>query len=432
MLPTSHEVQTSFPPPASPELLAEAFSDFISASARLELSYRDLQGEVQQLSRELAERNLALEASLAENREMRQSLEQILDSMPCGVLVLAGDGEIQLANPEAARLLAVPTMHLTSLADVQAARGIDLSLGRSDLAEDAPEQEIAINGAAGEGWLAVRRRPLHSAAAGLRAGEAVLILRDVSARRRMEAERDAARSAVALAEVSAMLAHEIRNPLASMELFAGLLAEDVVATTSPRQATTQSAERAEWVSHLRAGIRSLSGTVNNVLTLHGGAPPPLDRLELEDELALAIDFLAPLARQARVSVSLNLATSPDEKTPTVIRANKNALHQIILNLCSNALRHTPAGGSVKLSVEQVNGGDTQQARRIAVCVADSGCGIPADYIPQLFHDRFSGSGSSPGLGLTVCARLMRQHGGSISVLSQPGHGSTFTLEFPSL
>ena len=436
MLPTSHEVQTRFAPPASPELLAEAFSDFISASARLELSYRDLQSEVQQLSRELADRNQALESSLAENREMRQSLEQILDSMPCGVLVLDRDGEIRLANPEAARLLAMPESQLGSLAGVQAARGIDLSLGQRDLAEDAPEQELAIrDSATGPGldrWLAVRRRPLQRAASvAHRGGDSLLILRDVSARRRVEAEREAARSAVALAEVAAMLAHEIRNPLASMELFAGLLAESPAAsTTSSAKSAAHAAEHAEWVSHLRAGIRSLSGTVNNVLTLHGGAPPPLDLLELEHELALAVDFLAPLACQARVTVSLASASSAGEGvTPTVLRANKHALHQMILNLCSNALRHTPAGGWVRLSVQKIH---EQHRSRVAVHVADSGCGMPQEFLSQLFHGRFSGSGSSPGLGLAVCGRLMRQHGGSITVRSQPGLGSTFSLEFPAL
>jgi len=430
MLPTSHEVQTRFSPPASPELLAEAFSHFISASARLELSYRDLQGEVQQLSHELAERNGALEASLAENRAMRESLEQILDSMPCGVLVLEGDGEIRLANPEAARLLAMEETDLGSLAEVQQARGIDLSLGESGPGEDAPEQEMVIHGPAGERWLAVRRRTLERTGLALgRGSEAVLILRDVSARRRLEMERDAARSAVALAEVAAMLAHEIRNPLASMELFAGLLAEGPAESTTPAAAAAHVRDRAEWIAHLRAGIRSLSGTVNNVLTLHGGTPPPLERLELERELALAVEFLAPLAQQARVAVSFAVAADA-ALTPTCIRANRNAVHQIVLNLCSNALRHTPAGGWVRLSVEQLL--SSRHAGRIAVHVTDSGCGIPADVQSQLFHGRFSGSGSSPGLGLAVCGRLMRQHGGSIAVRSQPGFGSTFTLEFPSL
>ena len=102
-------------------------------------------------------------------------------------------------------------------------------------------------------------------------------------------------------------------------------------------------------------------------------------------------------------MSLETAAATDL---TVLRANKNALHQIILNLCSNALRHTPAGGWVRLSVEHRTT-SAQQANglrgAVAVHVTDSGCGVPAEYLSQLFHGRFSGSGSSPGLGLTVCA-----------------------------
>jgi two-component system sensor histidine kinase FlrB len=192
-----------------------------------------------------------------------------------------------------------------------------------------------------------------------------------------------------------------------MELFAGLIAE------SPEQSE-------EWVSHLRAGIRSLSGTVNNVLTLHGDAAPRLERLDLRRELELAIEFIRPLAKQAEVAVSL-LA----DEGALAIRGNKSAIHQILLNLCSNALRHTTPGGTLRICVER-------SAGQVAVHVEDSGCGIAADFLPRLFHERFSGSGSSSGLGLAVCGRLMRQHGGAISVESQPGYGSTFTLEFPSL
>ena len=406
MLPTSHGVPTN-PVIASPELLAEAFSEFITASARLELSYRDLQAEVQQLSRELAERNAALSDSLAENRSMRESLEQILDSMPCGVMVLDGAGDISLANPEASRLLALSPTQLTSLDAVRAERGIDLAFNLNAAGEDPAEQELALTTPAGERWLAVRRRAIdHPPASSTHPRSSVLILRDVSARRRIEAERDAARSALALAEVSAILAHEIRNPLASMELFAGLIAD------CPERS-------ADWVTHLIAGIRALSGTVNNVLTLHGGAPLVLERLDLRRELDAVIDFLQPQAMQAEITVT----AAPLPHPAMLIRANRSALHQILLNLCTNAFRHTPAGGTVTLSTERL-------PHAVAVVVEDTGCGMPALPLTQLFHDRFSGSGSSSGLGLAVCGRLMRQHGGEIRVTSRPGRGSTFTLEFP--
>ena len=237
--------------------------------------------------------------------------------------------------------------------------------------------------------------------------EHILILRDVSARRRWETEREAARSAVALAEVSSILAHEIRNPLASLELFTSLL-EDC-----PDRLP-------EWITHLRAGIRSLSGTVNNVLALNGGSPLLLERLCLRRELPLAVDFVRPLALQA--NISLTLVPCAD---PMPFHGNRSALQQLILNLCSNAIRHTNAGGHIRI-LRQV------QAGHLLVSVEDTGVGITPEDQRLLFHRRFSGSGSTSGLGLAVCSRLMQQHGGSIRVHSEPNNGATFTLEFPVL
>ena len=224
----------------------------------------------------------------------------------------------------------------------------------------------------------------------------------------MEAERDGARSAVALAEVSAVLAHEIRNPLASMELFAELMDD------CPERA-------GDWISPMRAGIRALAGTVNNVLAMHGGAAPATERVELHRELALAVEFLEPQALQAGVAVRLDEVAGA---LPTV-RANRSAVSQIVLNLVTNALKHTPAGGEVVLHAEWMAGA-------VRVSVRDTGCGMPAEFLPRLFHERFSGSGSTSGLGLAVCGRLMRQMGGRIAAKSEVGRGSVFTLEFPAM
>ena len=108
MLPGSHVVpinDSALKSLQSPKLLADAFSEFISASSQLESSYRDLQREVGQLGTELAERNAALTRSLAENEAMRGALQQIIDSMPCGVLVLDTAESIVTINPEGRALL---------------------------------------------------------------------------------------------------------------------------------------------------------------------------------------------------------------------------------------------------------------------------------------------------------------------------------------
>src|ERR1700758_4800768 len=98
--------------PGNAALLASAFTEFIAASSRLERFYRQLQEEVSELRGELSARNAALSSSLAENERMRLDLQQIVDSMPCGVLVLDGQGEISTINPESGRLLGLEGVHL--------------------------------------------------------------------------------------------------------------------------------------------------------------------------------------------------------------------------------------------------------------------------------------------------------------------------------
>jgi two-component system sensor histidine kinase FlrB len=225
-----------------------------------------------------------------------------------------------------------------------------------------------------------------------------------------EREREAARSAMALAEVSAILAHEIRNPLASMELFAGLIAEE------PEQTV-------EWVANLRAGIRLLSGTVNNVLSIHCGGSAPLAPLDLNACLRDGVEFVRPIAEQAGVAVTF--AVAGKKLTGLMIEGNENGLRQIVLNLICNAIRYTQAGGTISVTARRAAG-------RAVVEIADSGCGIAPEAMGRLFEAGFSADGTSPGLGLAVCKRLMEQHGGEIRVTSRVNFGTTFELGFPTL
>src|ERR1700739_55096 len=101
-------------------LLADAFSEFISASSLLEASYRDLQREVAHLVFERAERNAALTRSLAENDRMRAALQQIIDSMPCGVLVLDTAETIVTINSEGRRLLELGSAPVRNLRELSA------------------------------------------------------------------------------------------------------------------------------------------------------------------------------------------------------------------------------------------------------------------------------------------------------------------------
>ena len=401
-------------------LLAGEFSEFIAAASRLENSYRALQDEVSQLGQELSERNAALNASLAENERIRLALQQIVDSMPCGVLVLDCDGQISMINPECRRLLGLVETHFTAesettLRQISVSSGVNLEVFYKNASTRDSEQEFCVRGSGSKRWVEVRNSRLFHPSG--EADKTILILRDITAQKRAEQERESGRKAMALAEITTTLAHEIRNPLASLELFAELIEND-------------DERRGEWVSHLRVGIRSLSGTVNNVLSFHGSGSLALAPVALSAVIGNAIQFVQPLADQA--SVSLEWFGGHDEMH---VMGNANSLQQVVLNLVTNAIRHTPAGGNVKVSLRLASSdakgkkfGD--YAEQIIAEFSDTGCGIRLDQIDRIFEPGFSGSGDTSGLGLAVCERIMKQHSGRISVENCAHAGARFTLHFP--
>jgi PAS domain S-box-containing protein len=400
-------------------VLAGAFSEFIAASARLENSYRDLQQEVYELRQELSARNAALTTSMAENERMRLHLQQIVDSMPCGVLVLDGKGDISMVNPESGRLLGLDGSQFraapqSNFRQISAFTGINLESSCENASHNDTGQEFCVHQPSGKRWLEVRNRPLfhHSPKAG-KPDQTIVILRDITSQRRAEQEREAARTAMALAEITTVLAHEIRNPLASLELFAGLIEKD-------------EDHRHQWISNLRVGIRTLSGTVNNVLSFHGSGSLKLAPVCLPAMIGNAVQFLMPLAHQAAVS----LDWLPDQQE-ILVMGNESALQQVVLNLVSNAIRHTPAGGSVtvRLRGEHSTAG---HETHVTVEFSDTGCGIRSDQIDHIFEPGFSGNGDTSGLGLAVCARIMNQHGGHISAANQVHAGARFALSLPLL
>ena len=399
-------------PPASPRLLADAFSEFIEASEQLEASYRGLQEKVEHLSFELADRNAALTRSLAENDRMRGALQQIIDSMPCGVLVLDAADCVTTINPEAKRLLGLQSSVARTLRELAEATGINFE-ALAVAASDNRDSEICLNGPDRPRWLAIGRRELSCSSARQESTWAPLrsiwILRDVTAIKVAEQEREAARRAATLAEISTILAHEIRNPLASLELFAGLISED-------------RGENPQWIAHLRAGIRMLSGTVNNVLNMNGEGSSRFAAIDLVACIRAGVEFVQPIAEQAGVVLAFRSA-----EEVVSIRGNEDGIRQILLNLICNAIRHTAVAGRVEVSLAR--GGERGRA---IIEVRDTGCGIPEEQIGRLFEAGFSGSGETPGLGLAVCRRLIAQHGGAIRVSSRLNQGSIFQLEIPTI
>jgi signal transduction histidine kinase len=377
--------------------LTRAFASFTEAASSLERSYIQLQGEVARLRHELEDTNRDLASSLEENHRMRQHLDRILQGLPCGVLVREADGQVSVANPETWRLLgsacesALPVWIHDLLDRTQGHRG------ELEYRCASPEAE----------WITVRRAQL-SAEEG---GSSIFILQDVSELKRLEREHEELSRRQALAEMSALLAHEIRNPLGSLELFAGLLAESELKD-----------EEKKWVGHLQAGLRTLAATVNNVLHFHSQPSPGLAPTDLGRWLRSTHDFLRPLAQRAQVRLELRQALDG-----VLVAADRHRLEQVLLNLALNAFRFMPGGGVLRIRGE-VSGQAAQ--RRATVEISDTGPGIAAEDRTRIFHPGFTTCAGSPGLGLAVCKTIMEQHGGGITMDSHAGLGTTFKLEFP--
>jgi two-component system heavy metal sensor histidine kinase CusS len=221
-----------------------------------------------------------------------------------------------------------------------------------------------------------------------------------------------------LAAFASNMAHEFRTPLNN------LMGETEVALARPR-----SAEELQQVleSNLEE-YRRLAQIVDSLLFLarsEGGAQPPqCTDLALDAELHNLVDYFQAMAEEQAVE----LAVQP--MPPLVVRADATLLRRAVVNLLSNALRYTPAGGSIVVSARPLPGGGA------AVTVADTGCGVdPAD-IPRLC-DRFyrveAARAERPGygLGLSIVKSIMDLHGGTIDIQSTKGAGTSVTLSFPA-
>jgi len=388
--------------------LVAAFASFNQTAGALETTYTKLQAEVGRLRHELEDKNRSLAQSLEENQRMRTYLARIVEGLPCGVLVFDGGMKLRMINPAASRLLnAGNEESLSPEAPIPQFLGSLLaSLPQEDFSH---EEEWVVEGSQSERTLGVTRAWFQTKESG---GDSILILRDLTEAKQLEREREVSRRAQALAEVATLLAHEVRNPLGSLELFAGLLA-DALAGQSELQ---------PWINHVQAGLRSLAATVNNVLQFHSQPSAQLFPVDLQRLVGDTVEFLRPLARQKEMHIQWRAP-----RDPVSILADPSRLQQAFFNLALNAFRAMKPGGTLSVNVSR---SEEDLQLTVAVAFADQGNGIRAENLEKIFEPGFTTQSSSPGLGLAVTRKVVEQHGGTVRVKSQEGRGTTFTLTLP--
>lgn len=398
---------------SSKRSLVRAFETFTLAAGSLEKSYAQLQAEVLRLRFELERTNHSLATSLEENARMRDYLARIVEGLPCGVVVADREGQIRIANPEARRLLA-PAAGESHAAPPIAPEMLRRLREDSRAGAPAIEQEWRIEAPEGARLIGLSCTVLGDGQGRGSSSESVFLLRDITEERRCAAEREAARRKESLAEMATLLAHEIRNPLGSLELFAGLLAD----------AAADQPDLRRWTDHIQAGLRSLSATVNNVLQFHSQPVPQLTSLNIGRLMRESVEFLRPLARQAGLRIDLQNSLGELE-----IQADAHRLQQVFFNLALNSFRAMTVGGTLCVRLQWA---DHDRLNEVRIDFEDTGRGIAAEYLPRIFEPGFTTHAGNPGLGLAVCRSVAEQHSGRLQVTSELGKGSTFSLILPRM
>lgn len=238
-----------------------------------------------------------------------------------------------------------------------------------------------------------------------------------------QAEREARRQTEAEArareELLAVVSHDLRNPLAAILLTGASLLRKLRREASPLLGKVETIQHAgERMNRLITDLLDLAQIESGRIGVRC-APQDLGRLLRE-----TLNMLGPLAAQRAQRLESLVADEADEEL--VVDCDRERVQQVLSNLIGNAIKYTPEGGRITLSVRR-------DPDAVCLSIADTGPGIPAEQLPFIFERYWQGrreSSTGVGLGLSIAKGLIEAHGGRIWVDSTPGEGTTFSFTLP--
>lgn len=343
--------------------------------------------------------------ALRAHEHARSSLDAVLRHCGCGAVILDAEGAIEAANAEALRLLDI------AVADPVGKPVGDVVIGSElpELLRDARRRgdpiaaEVQRVGPShGSVAVVVGRIEEPSGPAGW-----VVIAHDITTRKRLEAIRR---------DFVANVSHELRTPMASIRAMAETL----------RDGALHDADVADrFLSTIVTEAERLTRISEDLLTLSDAESRPAEKADFSLS-ALAEHTARRLEAQATQAGLDMRVEAPDD-----VRAwgNRDQIEQVVLNLVDNAVKYTPSGGSVVVTVRSK--GDAA-----SLSVRDTGIGILQEHLPRVF-ERFyrvdkarSRQSGGTGLGLAIVKNIVEAHGGTVAAQSEYNRGSTFTITLP--
>ncbi len=342
------------------------------------------------LTNQLAVRSQQADAALAQQQETTRVLEEehglIVQSVLSGILTVDGLGVIRTANPAA-------------LARLGTCEGRPLATILPGLKRYTDGQEITMRGPEEPLTLLCYRSPL-----GMSGGE-VVVFEDVTALRVYEAARKREERLAGVGRIAAGIAHEIRNPLASLSGAIQLLKDE---------------QAGPLLDIAQREVLRLNDLVGEFLA---SARPIELRIETVSVTAVVDEVVEAFSKDPRYGELVDIVVAEDEPGDSSAQVDGDRLRQMLWNLLLNAAQAMPEGGTIHLRV-----GTTEH--RFTIELRDEGTGISEEELGRVFDPFYTTRQGGTGLGLANVDRLARAHGGSVVVQSRVGTGTTFTLDFP--
>jgi PAS domain S-box-containing protein len=393
--------------------LKRSFDDFNQVTRKLQEAFASLELKFEGINRELEDKNIRLERAVEEKERVRNHLQSILESLTTGVLVTDRDGRITMMNAAAELFYGVSQREMSGKPVGQLLQGLSSKTarpGRRKGAIGGPGRKIRVRG---------RTIDVLDAAVKTANGHvigSVYILRDVTAVEKLEEMTKRAEKLAALEELAANVAHEIRNPLGSIELFASLLMKDL-----------RDRRNRERASQIVAAVRNVDNKISNLLLFTKKREPLMKEVDLHGVLGEVITFCEEIVAHEGVSLSARYARGEAR-----ILGDAEMLKQVFLNIILNAFQAMPSGGVLEIETRLIGAGELHPVDfpLVEVRFSDTGVGIPAEHLAKIFDPFFSTREKGSGLGLAIVHSLIDMHGGGIDVETREGGGTLFSIMLP--
>ncbi len=216
-----------------------------------------------------------------------------------------------------------------------------------------------------------------------------------------------------IAALAGGLAHEIKNPLSTICLNMELLAEDFADAETPRDRRA-----AAKIAVVQRECQRLQSLLDNFLNFAKVRTVRFEASDLNEQVRSVLDFFGPKSKDSNIEIVSYL----DPDLPRVV-LDRESFHGALINLVLNALQAMSQGGQLVARTKTT-------ATGVALELIDTGCGMDDKTSSQIFDTFFSTRPGGSGLGLPTTRKIIEAHGGRISVQSQVGHGTKFTIELP--